>query len=80
MLRSPIKYFGGKGYVVRWLLQHVPKHEKYLEVFGGGASLLFAKPKAQFEVYNDVDENLFVFFSVLKDPQKFKEFLRLACG
>lgn len=78
MLRSPIWWFGGKGNIVKWLLQYVPAHDYYLELFGGGAALLFAKPKSKFEVYNDIDDGLFTLFSVLKDPEKFKEFLRLA--
>ena len=78
MLRSPITWFGGKGNIVRWLLKYVPEHDYYLEVFGGGASLLFAKPKAKHEVYNDIDKGLFTMFSVIRDPKKFKRFLKLA--
>lgn len=43
-MRSPIRWFGGKGNMVSKLLKLVPPHEHYVEVFGGGASLLFAKP------------------------------------
>lgn len=53
LLRSPIGYFGGKGNLVSKLLQYVPKHKYYIEAFGGGASLLFAKETSDFEVYND---------------------------
>ena len=42
-LRSPIKWFGGKGKFVSKLLPLMPPHLSYVEVFGGGASLLFAK-------------------------------------
>lgn len=77
-MKSPINWLGGKSPLVKWLLQHVPPHDYYLEMFGGGGALLFAKPKAKFEVYNDVDEGLFTLFSVLRDPEKFQEFLRLA--
>jgi len=78
MLRSPIVWFGGKGNIVSWLLKYVPKHDYYLEVFGGAASLLFAKPKAKHEVYNDIDKGLFTMFSVIRDPKKFKRFLKMA--
>ncbi len=75
-LKSPIKYLGGKSYLVKWLLSFVPTHKYYLEVFGGGGSLLFAKSPAQFEVFNDIDEGLFTFYSVLRDPNKFRRFYR----
>ena len=74
VLHSPIHWFGGKGRLVPWLLNFVPSHRYYLEVFGGGASLLFAKFPALFEVYNDLDAGLFSFFKVLRDPEKFKKF------
>lgn len=37
----------------------MPEHKIYVEVFCGGASLLFAKEPVGAEVYNDVDEGLF---------------------
>jgi len=42
-LRSPIVWVGGKSMMVEKLLKYVPLHRIYVEVFGGGASLLFAK-------------------------------------
>jgi len=78
MLRSTIRIFGGKGNLVRWLLKYIPKHRYYLELFGGGASLLFAKPPCEFEVYNDIDGLLVNFFRVIRDSKKFKKFLKMA--
>lgn len=71
---SPIIWSGGKGLFVNNLLERLPAHKNYVEVFGGGASLLFAKPRSDFEVYNDVDPGLANFFSVLKSD--FPEFYR----
>jgi DNA adenine methylase len=76
MLRSPIWYFGGKGRMVVKLLKLLPLHKIYVEVFGGGASLLFAKPPSPVEVYNDLDSDLVNLFRVIRDPDKFKEFYR----
>ena len=78
-LRSPIRWFGGKGQLVSKLLKYVPSHTYYCEVFGGGASLLFAKEPAKFEVYNDIDSSLVSFFRVLRDPKKFKKFYKKVC-
>jgi len=73
ILRGPISWFGGKGRIVHKLLKYVPPHEHYVEVFGGGAALLFAKqPCHGFETYNDLDGGLVNFFRVLRDPVKYK--------
>ena len=77
-LRSPIVWFGGKGQMVSKLLKYVPQHKYYLEAFGGGGSLLFAKEPSSFEVYNDLDELLVNFFRVLRDEEKFERFYKLA--
>ena len=77
-MRAPLMWYGGKGRMRKKLLSIVPKHDYYCEVFGGGASLLFAKaPAPKMEVYNDIDEGLYTFFSVLRDPDKFAELQRL---
>lgn len=76
-MRSPIIWFGGKGRMVDKLLKLLPAHRTYVEVFGGGASLLFAKNPSPVEVYNDIDSELVNFFRVLRDPQKFQDFYRL---
>lgn len=76
-VRSPITWFGGKGVLAPTLVKLFPPHEKYIEVFGGGASLLFTKDPVGFEVYNDIDEGLTNFFRVLRDEVHFDRFLRL---
>lgn len=78
-MRSPIRWLGGKGQLVSKLLPLVPKHKYYLEVFGGGASLLFAKKPSEFEVYNDIDKTLFNFYQVLRDEEKFQKFYKKVC-
>lgn len=74
-MRSPILWYGGKGNVKEKLLGLMPSHLHYVEVFGGGASLLFAKePAGGIEVFNDIDGNLVNLFRVLRDPGKFERF------
>ncbi len=64
--------------MVAKLLPLLPPHHTYVEVFGGGASLLFAKEPSPVEVYNDLDSGLVNFFRVLRDPEKFARFYHLA--
>lgn len=76
MAKTPLTYYGGKGILVKKLLKYVPPHHTYVEVFGGSAALLFAKPPSPVEVYNDIDSNVVNFFRVLRDPEKFEIFKR----
>jgi DNA adenine methylase len=64
--------------MVSKLLPLLPDHEHYIEVFGGGASLLFAKVPSRCETYNDLNGGLTCLFRVLRDPMRFPEFYRLA--
>lgn len=66
-VRAPFPYFGGKQAMVKHLLPLLPPHEVYVEVFGGAGSLLFAKPAAALEVFNDIDSGLVNFFRVLRN-------------
>jgi len=58
------------------LLPLIPEHKIYVEPFGGGASLLFAKKPSPVEVYNDIDSGLVNFFKVLSDTKLFEKFYR----
>ncbi len=78
-LRSPVRWFGAKTRLVDRLLPLIPQHHTYVEPFGGGASLLFAKEPSPVEVYNDLDSGLVNFFRVLRDPAKFERFYRMVC-
>jgi len=70
-----IGWYGGKAHLVRHLLQLIPPHKVYLEVFGGGAALLLSKQPAQLEIYNDIDSNLYNLFRVIRDEKLFPIFL-----
>ena len=75
-MRSPIRWFGGKGNFTQHLLPLIPDHKCYVEVFGGGASLLFAKPPSKVEVYNDIDGDVVAFFRIFHDPEAMEVFKR----
>jgi len=77
-LKSPIHWFGGKQMMVGKLLELVPEHHTYCEVFGGGGSLLISKEPSPVEVYNDLDSDLVNFFRVIRDPALFPDFYNRA--
>jgi DNA adenine methylase len=67
-MKAPLRYFGGKWRLAPWIITHFPPHKLYVEPFGGGASVLLRKEPSEFEVYNDIDQEIWNFFTVLRDP------------
>ena len=63
-------WIGGKRMLRKAILERFPtdKVERYIEVFGGAAWVLFAKEKqaGQLEVYNDINGNLVNLFRCVK--------------
>lgn len=67
-LPGPVRWYGGKGLLVRWIMPHVPWSQVYCEPYGGAASLLCALKPRPVEVYNDLDGRLVNLFRVLQNP------------
>ncbi len=65
-----IRYHGGKFRLADWIISHFPKHETYVEPFGGGASILLSKIPSGIEIYNDLDSDVVNFFKVLRNETK----------
>lgn len=62
-----IPYPGGKTQLAEWVIGTMPAHDTYVEVFGGGAGVLFNKPRSTYEIYNDTDDDLTQFFATVRD-------------
>jgi len=67
-MKSFIPWIGGKSQLAKRIVSVFPeKSERYVEVFGGGASVLFAAEKhANFEIYNDANGQLVNLFRCIK--------------
>jgi DNA adenine methylase len=76
-IMAPFQWFGGKGNLVKWLLQYLPPRDEvttYVEPFAGAASLLWHLPEPYpVEALNDIDRRIVSLFRVLQDREKFAE-------
>jgi len=74
---SFISWIGGKKLLRKVICERFPQSgiEKYVEVFGGAAWVLFHKDRhAELEVYNDINSNLVNLFRCVKHhPNAIKE-------
>ena len=69
LCRPLLRYFGGKWRLAPWIISHFPPHKTYVEPFGGSASVLLRKPRSNGEIYNDLDNEVFNLFSVLRSDR-----------
>ena len=68
-----VRYYGSKGGMWKELLKFFPQNYKaYIEAFGGSATMLFCQ-KAEVEVYNDLEQNVYSLFKVVSSKKAFKE-------
>jgi DNA adenine methylase len=67
-MNSFIGWIGGKNFLKKEIVSRFPeKFNRYIEVFGGAAWVLFYKEKyADLEVYNDYNSDLVNLFKIVK--------------
>jgi len=66
-MNSFLSWVGGKNYLKKEIVKRFPeKFDKYVEVFGGAAWVLFYKEKSEYEVYNDLNGDLVNLFKCVK--------------
>jgi DNA adenine methylase len=68
MIKRPLlRYHGGKWRIAPWIISFFPPHRIYVELFGGGGSVLLRKPRTYSEVYNDLDREIANLFRIARD-------------
>lgn len=65
--RSVITSIGGKSRLAKRIIDFIPEHKTYIELFGNTASILLKKQRSNIEIYNDIDGDVTNFFMILRD-------------
>ncbi|MEZ9441608.1 DNA adenine methylase [Vibrio sp. 10N.222.54.F12] len=68
-----LRYHGGKFRLAKWVMEFFPDHKCYVEPFGGAGSVLLQKERSHGEVYNDLDQDVFNLFQVLRNEEHAKK-------
>ncbi len=56
--KSPLAWLGGKSRLADRIIEKMPAHQTYCEVFAGAAWVLFKKPESKVEIINDINSDL----------------------
>lgn len=64
---TPFARMGGKSRIAKKLIAMFPRHKKYVECFVGAGNIYFRKPKAETNVINDLDDDV---YTVMKGLQE----------
>jgi DNA adenine methylase len=86
-ITQPLKWFGGKNYLAKRIIDMMPPHLHYVEAFLGGAAVLMARDpddprwwlpphRGISEIVNDLNGRLINFWRVLQDEALYRKFAR----
>ena len=66
MLKTPISRMGGKSKLRKTIIEMIPEHTCYVELFFGAGWVYFGKESSKVEVINDIDKELINLFRMIK--------------
>ena len=67
MIKTPIRYYGGKQKILKHILPFLPDHKVYCEPFFGGGAVFFAKRPVRNEVINDRNPFVMNFYRIAQE-------------
>ena len=74
IMNGPLPYVGGKSKLSKTIVEMMPEHLSYVEVFAGGLWVFFKKDESKYEIINDLDSDLITFYRVIQNH--LEEFMR----
>jgi len=66
MMKPPITRMGGKSKLRKTIIEMIPEHICYIELFFGAGWVYFGKEPSKIEVINDIDRELINLFKTIK--------------
>lgn len=66
-MNQVLKYPGAKLKIADWIIKNIPSHSVYVEPFFGSGAVFFNKPKSEIETINDINNDVYNYFKVLRD-------------
>ena len=73
-MNTILNRIGNKQSIAHLIIKHFPEHKTYIEMFFGAGGIFFKKPKAKYNILNDLNSNVFNLFMVLKNkPEEFRQ-------
>jgi len=65
-----LRRLGNKAKIAQEIQKHFPPHKTYIEPFFGAGGMFFNKPKAQYNIVNDLDSDIFNLFQVVMNQKE----------
>ena len=65
-----LRRLGNKKKIAKQIQAHFPPHKIYIEPFFGAGGMFFNKPKAKYNIVNDLDSDVFNLFQVVINQKK----------
>ena len=66
-MKQVLKYPGAKNRMASFIVSNIPNHEVYIEPFFGSGAVFFNKEECPIEIINDIDDDIYNYFSVLRN-------------
>lgn len=65
-----LRRLGNKKKIAQEIIQYFPEHKIYIEPFFGAGGMFFSKPKAKYNIVNDLDSDVFNLFMVVMNQKE----------
>ena len=65
-----LRRMGCKAKLASKIISHFPKHDRYVELFFGAGGIFFNKPRANYNIVNDIGDDIYNLWKVVQDDKK----------
>jgi DNA adenine methylase len=65
-----LRRLGNKKAIAHKIIPHFPPHRVFIETFFGAGGMFFQKPKAKYNIVNDLDSDVFNLFQVVMNQKE----------